>query len=237
MFACIEPFYNKAEKINPFLQPELFWEMQKRQQTSSQNAQIWIQGFFKIRELELRQDEKCVLSMVSYLVLAESVYRFIVDQLSCVLVKAGASHPFNPKNVTNCKGISEESLGTKRRFLHENGLERIANAFDNRIRNAAGHLLFELQEDGIHIDGIDGTVDPNAEWMKLRNATMAGLVAIAHYYDIYHGPMKHFSDSVFTSQAGVAMVEMTMPDMICAVPALWPDIARDAENRFKHTVN
>lgn len=63
---------------------------------------------------------------------------------------------------------------------------------------------------------------------------MVGHEAIAHYYDLYHGPYRYFSDSIFTTDAGIDIVKRTVSEMTIDVSALWPDIVRMAEEKFKH---
>ena len=229
VFDSIESVSIESEKRNPFMQLELSRQIQKHQQTSLSNMVTGFQALGKIIEPDLTQDERNVISMIHYLIVAESLYEFVINQLCCILVKVGVAHPFDPNNAGSCEGISEESLGTKRSFLRTAGLTQLADSFDNHIRNAAGHQMFEIRANGIYIPKRDRVIQPDTEYAKLRNAAMVGYHAILHYYDLHHGPLAHFSDSTFTTEAGIETIEKTMPKMQNADPTRWSAIAQAAE--------
>lgn len=228
MFDCIESVYAESEKTNPFMQLELFRQIQKHQQTSFKNMVTWFRAMEKIKEQELSDDEKYVIEMADYLIVAESLYDFVVDQLCCILVAVGAMHPFDPQNAGSCEGISEESLGTKRSFLRSMGLTQLADNFDNQIRNAAGHQTFEIRNNGVYVHKRDRVIQPGPEYAKLRNATMVGYQAILHYYELHHGPLFHFPDSVFTTPAGIEAMEAAVEKMRTADFSLWAEMAKNA---------
>lgn len=234
VFPPIESAYIQAESIKPFVQYTLSKQMQQRQQTTFTNASTWFKTFDRMKNLNIGHDEKTVLSMVNYLILTESIYRFVVDQLCCVFVATGAPHPFKPENAKDCEKLSKnESLANKCKFLMNMNLGKIGSIYNRHIRNAAGHLSFEIKGKGPYIASLKKTIDPVKEYEALWNAAMVGREAIAHYYELYHGPYSHFSDSIFTTDAGIVVVERTIPKMTKAVPPLWPYIARKAEEEFK----
>ena len=234
VFPPIESAYIKAESVNPFMQYMLFKQTQQRQQTTLTNTVTWFEIFDQIKNLSISNDKKNVLSMVNYLILTESFYRSVVDQLCCVLVTTGAAHSFKPENTKDCDKLSKNaSLANKCKFLMNMNLGKIGSIYNRHIRNAAGHLSFEIKDKGPYIANLKKTIDPVKEYEVLWNAAMVGHAAITHYYDLYHGPYHYFSDSVFTTDAGIDLVKRTVPKMTIANSALWPDIIRMAEKKFK----
>ena len=111
VFPPIESAYIKAESVNPFIQYMLSKQIQQRQQTTLANMVTWFEIFDQVKNLSISSNEKNILSMVNYLILTESLYRSVVDQLCCVLVMTGAAHSFKPENAKDCDKLSKnESL-------------------------------------------------------------------------------------------------------------------------------
>ncbi|MCY4490106.1 MAG: hypothetical protein OXC46_01420 [Thaumarchaeota archaeon] len=179
----------------------------------------------KIKVSELNDSEIDIMYMIYYLIVAENPYLFVVDHICCIIVTAGAKHPFDPKNVSSCMGISKESLGKKRNFLKSVGLTQLADNFDNKIRNAAAHQSFEIRADGLYIHELGKVINPDLEYAKLRNVSVVGYEAIRHYYDLYHGPLSCFPDSVFTTQDGIERIVRAVEVMRNTNPDQWKSMA------------
>lgn len=149
VFSPIESAYIQAESVNPFMQYTLFKQIRQSQQTTFTNMVTWFKTFEQVKNLSISSDEKNVLSMVNYLILTESIYRSVVDQLCCVLVATGAAHSFKPENAKDCDKLSKnESLANKCKFLMNMNLGKIGSIYNRHIRNAAGHLSFEIKKQG-----------------------------------------------------------------------------------------
>ena len=126
-------------------------------------------------------------------------------------------------------GISKESLGKKRNFLKSVGLMQLVDNFDNHIRNAAAHQTFEIRDDGLYIHKLDKVIKPDSEYAKLRNVSIVTYEAIRHYYDLYHGPLFRFPDSVFTTQDGIERIERAVMKMRNTDPDQWKSMAAQVD--------
>ena len=243
-FAKIAPILTKSEKANPFMQYEIYRHFQEFKQLYFPNMQTWSQAVSKtIDGGRLDHRESNILVMVSYMTIAESAYKYVVDWLCCMLVAGGADHQFRKKNAGNCEGISKEALGKKCSFLKGKKLNQIADAFDADIRNAAAHLSFKIEQNGVHIYPLDKygiperaeerVINLDREYSKLLNGTLVWYQTIVHCYDMYHSPYKHFSESAFATEESVMMVENAVVDMQGFPQTSWSEMARTAEDKFR----
>ena len=245
IFAKLEPISIKVETENSFMQLELHRQLQDFVQWYFPNVRTWSKVVAKttpVMQTDVYNID--VLFMITYMTIAESAYKFVVDWLCCALAATDTTHEF-AKNAKNCKCISGKTLGKKRSYLKDRKLGQIADAFDPHIRNAAAHMSFKVRQDGVHIRKLDrngipmpeteSVVNIGKEYTKLRSSTLEWYQAIVHYYDIHHGGYKHFSNFAFTTEESIAMVESTVAHMEGTQQDQWSNVARSAEDEFRST--
>ena len=114
-----------------------------------QNSNTWVDIFYKAEEMKLTEKEWLVFRAITYVVLAENIYNWIVSVLCYALVHRIVP-PLLDKKLnykTDFKDISSKvDLSNKLKFLPDSCSE-LASACNLNLRNSAAHMRFCLVPD------------------------------------------------------------------------------------------
>jgi hypothetical protein len=184
------------EKLFPLLETAIeihsfnFFLVQKyaNSQNIFKNFKVFTTFTDKIRrDLTVTREEFAFLFLLSYLVVVESLYAFVVDIIAFALINVGKQleNPRTGKFVVLFNELKELALGTKLDFLKAHKFKIIANRCDITLRNAAAHLDFTLDDKGnIHYKDhvVKGSHDMNTIWEEIREAAICSHIALMHFY-------------------------------------------------------
>ena len=239
-FAEIEFIGTNAEQVNPYMQMEFFRHLQEFSQWCFPNVLTWGKLVTEILDcIQSDRNKIDTLFMVTYVATSESLYKFVVDWLCCALATTDITSQF-AKDTKNCECVSGKELAVKRSYLKDNNLDRIADALDSDIRNAAAHMSFKVKQNGVSIWETANSGNPREEkviiigeaYEELRTVALAWYQAIVHFYDVHHGPYKYFQNSTFATEESIVMMERAVLDMVSTSMDLWPGMAQAAEEKF-----
>lgn len=242
-YVVIERIAAKAESANSDVQEELRRNWQVFRQRRFPNVLTWNKIVSDTTgSVQMDLGEKETLFMVSYAVIAESVYKFVMDWLCCTLAAADKTQTF-ARSRKNWKSVSKKSIRMKLSFLKTNGLDQVVDALDFNIRHSAAHMSFrteqgmvrirETDDKGIPMSGTERVVDIDAKYHELRDGPLVWYRAIDHFYDLHHEPYRHFSAPSFGTDEGIKMVEREAGRMARVDRNRWPAMARAAEERHR----
>jgi hypothetical protein len=102
----------------------------------------------------LGHQEKSLLNLFSYLLLAEGIFGGIVQIITFLLVKNDHDIYDYRRNefVTSYEELEEVDLSLKLKFLKKHGFALLVASIDKKLRNNIAHLNFVVKTDGSIID-------------------------------------------------------------------------------------
>lgn len=151
------------------------------------NFEVFLNLTEKIRKrLDVSPKEFAFLFLISYLVVAESLYKLMVDIIAFALINVGEQ--MRDERTGKCVILFDElekiTLGPKLDFLRANRFKIIAKC-NISLRNAAAHLNFKIDNEGniIYKGGLIKVFDDmNKFWEEIRKAAVSCRIALGHFY-------------------------------------------------------
>lgn len=135
-----------------------------------QNSNTWVDIFYKAEAMKLTEKEWLVFRAITYVVLAENVYNWIVSVLCYALVHRTVPPSLDKKLncMTDFEDISSKvDLADKLRFL-PGSCSELAGACNLNLRNSAAHMRFCLVPDMEQYNERHETATSNGWTAKIR---------------------------------------------------------------------